>query len=230
MSSSDKTHRAGKRRVGATQVSAGPSSRRTPRQARAVDTVCAIERAAAELFGEHGFAATTTNKIAVRAGVSIGSLYQYFPDKAAIAQALLERHVHEVHGLVEQQLERLADERTPLRAALAELLEALVALHEQDPKLHRFLGEAGMCPGIALEPEREQRQILEFEKILRARGDVHVRDPRLAARIVGCTIESLVQWLVHSKRDDTDRAAFIAESVTMVAGFLEGRGDGSGAQ
>ncbi len=51
--------------------------------------------AAAQIFEAHGYASGTTNRIAKRAGVSIGTLYQYFPSKEAIAVALLERHIAE---------------------------------------------------------------------------------------------------------------------------------------
>ena len=69
--------------------------RKRPRQQRACATWHAILDAAAQLFSEHGYAATSTNKVAERAGVSIGSLYQYFPNKDALLLALAERHIGE---------------------------------------------------------------------------------------------------------------------------------------
>src|SRR4029453_6935038 len=68
-------------------------ARRKPRQVRAELTRERILTAAAHVFAEHGYAAGTTNRIAERARISIGSLYQYFPTKAAILAALLIRHI-----------------------------------------------------------------------------------------------------------------------------------------
>jgi AcrR family transcriptional regulator len=69
--------------------------RRRPVQARSKLTVERILDAAAHVFGERGYAGTT-NEVADRAGVSIGSLYQYFPDKDALLVALHDRHIDEV--------------------------------------------------------------------------------------------------------------------------------------
>ena len=72
--------------------------RKQPRQSRSRDTVAAVLKAAAQVFTSRGYAATTTNHIAERAGVSVGSLYEYFPNKQAV-----------VHALVTQWLQRVAD-------------------------------------------------------------------------------------------------------------------------
>jgi AcrR family transcriptional regulator len=67
-------------------------TRRTPRQDRSRATIEYLLEAAAQVFGARGYAATT-NEIAARAGVSIGTLYQYFADKDALLLALAERHL-----------------------------------------------------------------------------------------------------------------------------------------
>jgi AcrR family transcriptional regulator len=67
--------------------------RRIPRQARAEETVAAIVEAAAQVLEATGLAAFTTNAVAERAGVSIGTLYQYFADKQALLRALAEREI-----------------------------------------------------------------------------------------------------------------------------------------
>ena len=81
-----------------------------PQQARAERTVAALLDAAAAVIGEAGYDATTLTAVAARAGTSIGSLYQYFPDKPAVARALAERYGAE-----------LADQWAPLVAIAGKL-------------------------------------------------------------------------------------------------------------
>ncbi|HVU25095.1 MAG TPA: TetR/AcrR family transcriptional regulator [Opitutus sp.] len=76
------------------------SPRKRPQQRRSQATVDAILDAAVHVFRETGFAAATTNAVATRAGVSIGSLYQYFPNKLALLEALRERHVRELSAAI----------------------------------------------------------------------------------------------------------------------------------
>jgi AcrR family transcriptional regulator len=71
--------------------------RRKPRQARSQERVNRILDVAEELFASQGYAATTTNAIAAQAQVPIGSLYQFFPDKTAILQALALRYAEMLH-------------------------------------------------------------------------------------------------------------------------------------
>lgn len=82
-------------------MSQSPSSvggmRRKPLQARSQERVNRILDVAEELFASQGYAATTTNAIAAQAQVPIGSLYQFFPDKTAILQALALRYAEMLH-------------------------------------------------------------------------------------------------------------------------------------
>ncbi|TMZ52891.1 TetR/AcrR family transcriptional regulator, partial [Klebsiella pneumoniae] len=88
--------------------------RKTPRQQRSRETVAAILEAAAQLFQRHGYTATTTNKIAERAGVSIGSLYQYFPNKEALLAALAQEHLETATASLIQAFARAAEQHPPL--------------------------------------------------------------------------------------------------------------------
>jgi len=113
--------------------------RKQPRQQRSRATWDAILDAAAQLFGQAGYAATTTNKVADRAGVSIGSLYQYFPDKDALLLALAERHIGEATQVLVEEFVALERDRPDLECTLTRLIDAVVALHRQDPAMHRLL-------------------------------------------------------------------------------------------
>lgn len=122
------------------------SPRKQPRQERARETVEAILEAAAQVFERHGYAAGTTNRIAERAGISIGSLYQYFPGKDAILLAIVERHVDEGARAMTPLLDGLLAEAPPLRDGLRRVVEAMVALHRDRPALHRVLFEEAPRP------------------------------------------------------------------------------------
>ncbi len=99
----------------------------------------AILEAAACLLEETGFHSATTNAIARRAGVSIGSLYQYFTSREDIFRALLAEHQAAAHACVHRVLEPvLAGKRGPAKA-LPELLQKLVEMHRERPRLMRAM-------------------------------------------------------------------------------------------
>ncbi|MCV7280769.1 TetR/AcrR family transcriptional regulator [Mycolicibacterium flavescens] len=98
--------------------------------------------AAAQVFNREGLAATT-NRIAERAGVSIGSLYQYFPNKHALIHALAERHVNVARTRIEAVFKRLREEEPPFEETMRALLDAVVALHQDRPGLHRLMHRLG---------------------------------------------------------------------------------------
>lgn len=113
--------------------------RKRPRQQRAAATWAAILDAAAQLFQAHGYIATTTNRVAERAGVSIGSLYQYFPNKDALLLALAERHIGQALDRLARVFVELEQEKPDLDGTLNRLIDAAVSLHEADPAMHRLL-------------------------------------------------------------------------------------------
>jgi AcrR family transcriptional regulator len=104
--------------------------RKAPAQSRAVETVEAVLEAAARILEEQGFAGYTTNAVAERAGVSVGSLYQYFPGKDAITVALIER---ETGTLLADVARTQAEEG--LDAKLVRLIRSAVAHQMRRPKL-----------------------------------------------------------------------------------------------
>jgi AcrR family transcriptional regulator len=111
--------------------------RREPQQRRALQTVEAVLDAVIKILKREGFEAVTTNRIATVAGVSIGSVYQYFPDKRAIFAALHERHIQEIDRLVETKLMEHA--ASPLDKLMRAMIEAMVDAHASDPELYALL-------------------------------------------------------------------------------------------
>lgn len=112
------------------------SPRKKPVQDRSQITVDAIVGAAARIFGEKGFGAATTNGVAELAGVSVGSLYQYFPNKLALLTAV-RGNVH--RAFLEHMI--AACERgcaLPFEAAVRGMAEASAVFHEENARLYRL--------------------------------------------------------------------------------------------
>ncbi len=113
--------------------------RKLPQQDRSHMTVEAILEATTHILTEEGYDKANTNRIAERAGISIGSLYQYFPNKESLMAALMEQHSNEIAELVESKLQHLFD--APLETAIPELVRAVIAAHAINPSLHQVLNE-----------------------------------------------------------------------------------------
>jgi AcrR family transcriptional regulator len=88
---------------------------------------------------KEGYDRASTNKIAAVAGVSIGSIYQYFPSKEALVAAVSERHSHEVLQLMRNALVKVA--ARPIEVAVREFVSVAIDAHRVNPKLHRVLAE-----------------------------------------------------------------------------------------
>jgi AcrR family transcriptional regulator len=111
--------------------------RRQPKQGRSRQTVEAVLDAVTRVLKREGFAAITTNRIAEVAGVSIGSVYQYFPDKGAIFAALHERHIEEIDRMIATTLIDHAGE--PLDALIRALVEGMIDAHAGDAEFYGLL-------------------------------------------------------------------------------------------
>lgn len=112
--------------------------RKHPRQRRSRDTVDVLLEAAAQMFTREGLA-TTTNRIAERAGVSIGTLYQYFPDKHAMLQALAVRHFLEGGEQLGHVFVSLRATQPPFEETMRVIVDVIVDLHRGRPTLHALM-------------------------------------------------------------------------------------------
>lgn len=198
------------------------SPRKQPAQGRSRFTVRQIVEAAARVFEERGYAGANTNRIAERAGVSIGSLYQYFPNKESILAVLLEQHTQEVANAVEAIRRHVAEEPHDLVGVLEHFVEDMVELHSKNPRLqHVLLDEAPRPPHLkARLQELEQAAVESTEILLRANPQVRVEDHRTAAHLAVQSIETLVHRFVVEPPDEVSRERFAAELVEMLVRYL----------
>lgn len=110
--------------------------RKEPQQERARATVEAILEAAARILDRQGWSGFTTNAVAEVAGVSIGSLYQYFPNKLALVEAILRRHFDDVLSAL-----RAPDAPVSRMERIEGLVSGMITAHSNHPSLHRVLLE-----------------------------------------------------------------------------------------
>ncbi|HEX7304646.1 TetR/AcrR family transcriptional regulator [Lentzea sp.] len=161
--------------------------RRKPRQVRAELTRDRILTAAAHVFAEHGYAAGTTNRIAEHARVSIGSLYQYFPNKDAILAELMIRHI-------DRGAWHRADlDLSPgsLETVVRALVRDAVDNHRDDPRLLRIMIEEGQLSDElrATVLRHGEQRVGEVRDLFARHPDVRVRDLDAAAELVVFTVE-----------------------------------------
>jgi AcrR family transcriptional regulator len=207
--------------------------RKTPVQDRSVETRARILDAAARVFSGHGYAAGTTNRIAAEAGLSVGSLYQYFPNKDSILIELVRRHLDEGFRAVTERLAEVDADRAGSTLRLIEAaVDATIGNHVDDPGLHQVLFEESPRPPELL-AELHALETLAIDQaaaVLAADPDVRVADPVMAARVVVTTIESVVHRVVATRARQVDIPTFRHELVTMLERYLFAEAGGQAAR
>ncbi len=183
----------------------------------------AILVAAAQVFEAHGYAGGTTNRIAAKAGVSIGSLYQYFPSKEAIAVALLERHIAETDHRLHQWVGHMVVEQHSLSEALHDYVTGMLEMHSRQPRLQHILLEETPLP------ERVHQVLLEAERhaaktvagLLRLYPEVRQSGLEHTCFVVVQSVESLThRFAAHPDDQFIPRTTFVDEVVTMLVAYL----------
>lgn len=186
--------------------------RRTPTQQRAKDRVAAILGAAAEEFAEAGFGAATMTAVARRCDMSIGSLYQYFPDKEALLYGIAVRHLDEASAHLLGVLGRASlapDVETVVHLLVGGAIEA----NQGDPRIHQLMYRD------APRPRALQDRLEELTNALASwiadelvRRSVFTRTvARRRARVLVIAVEALVHEFALDPPRGTSRAAARAE-------------------
>jgi AcrR family transcriptional regulator len=206
------------------QSSAKP--RKRPRQERSQATVQAILTAAAHILTEAGYDHFTTNKVAERAGVSIGSLYQYFPNKESLLLALAEHHAREVMQLAQHHLVGIGDPcgngkaARPIPEVLRQIIKAAIAAHSVNPKLHRVLHE--QVPHSEVMRQLDQVKIENLLRSFLAERCEQLQPENLDLTVF--IIERTIRGLIHGAA--IDHPEFLKtgeleqELVTLLSAYL----------
>ena len=194
--------------------------RKKPSQARSKAMVDTILDATARVLIERGYAKTNTNVVAEMAGISVGSLYRYYPNKNALISALQERHVDKMVALfVDNITANMASDGT-LAGDLKALIDALVGAHLLEPELNRILEEEVSSCYI---PNSEVRQkFFAGAKVLlnRHRAELTIDDIDLAAFVVVRILKVLVKNVVLPVPAGVDASKLQAQILPVVLGYL----------
>ncbi len=195
--------------------------RKKPAQTRAKETVGVILEAAAQVFSEGGYAATTTNHIAQRAGVSIGSLYQYFPNKDAILCRLMEEHIREGHEIIEREVSEMRKIGRITVPLIRRLVEVMIDLHKKEPALHRVLFEEVRYIRFWEEFRKNENLAIEnlFNFLSRTPGNRKMH-PEAAIRLMVHAIDSLTHRYILYGYDGLTQEEFINELTDMMSRYL----------
>jgi AcrR family transcriptional regulator len=183
-----------------------------------------LVEATARILVKEGFDKASTNRIAEVAGVSVGSLYQYFPGKEALVTAVSERHKLQIMQTVRGELAEVL--ALPVEEGVRKIVGLAVKAHRVDPKLHRVLAEQIPRVGKLEQLETFNRENYTlFRTYLEGRRDeLRVDDLDLASFVCVTTIEALTHNAVlHNPQmlSDETMQALIDEATRLVTRYLK---------
>lgn len=198
-------------------AAAKPVHRRVPQQERSAARVEAVLQAAETLFAEAGYETTTMAAIAEHAGASIGSVYQYFPNKAAVGQALRLVYSEAMAArwsAFAQQAESIS---------IARLAEGLITLMVEFMAAHPAYLTLLQAQIQARRDQHERRQLRErFAALFRARAPQLSNEE--AVRIANVTLQIVKSMNpLYADANGAERSALVLEFSRAVAAYLRDR-------
>lgn len=192
--------------------------RKSASQERSRATVDVLLEATARILVKEGYDRASTNRIAEVAGVSIGSLYQYFPSKEALVAAVIDRHSQRISQVTRNAVVKVA--ARPIEVAAREFVSVAIDAHRLDPKLHVVLSEQIPRVGRLEDVEANLREGYALVRgyLAAHRDEIDVADPDLAAFICVTVVEALTHAAVLRRPDILagDKARQFVDDVTRL--------------
>jgi AcrR family transcriptional regulator len=198
---------------------ASQTLRKRPRQARARATFDAIVEATAQVLVSEGYTGLSTNRVAERAGVSIGTLYQYFGNKDGLIDALIDRELERHFQMIAPWL--MAHPEESLRGAVRRYVQQTLKRHAQHGPLVRALFIQADRSGHA---ELTARWLSRLEPLVEQaiRSYAPVGHPAMTAAILCRAVHHSIEMAIRDRPHWMKEAAFGEELVSLIVGFLEG--------
>jgi len=203
-------------------MSSGPNykPRKRPQQARSSVTYDAILDAAAQVLTNEGYVAANTNKIAERAGVSIGSVYEYFPSKESIFAALIERTDLATADVVIQHLNDTSklSPREFLRAVLNSRIAAALAHPELESTLRAEIPASLFYEQDQITLERFAAAVMDFTS--KNQDHIRLRNLEVALEFGTLVVESTVRAFSRSSPNRLANQEFVHEFEDMMLRYI----------
>jgi AcrR family transcriptional regulator len=200
--------------------------RKTPVQARSAASVEAILEATVQVLLDVGKEGLTTTRVAARAGVSVGTLYQYFPNKSALLQAILKRHLNSVTEAVEtvcreQRGKPLSEMATAL---VTRFLEAKMRSAKTSVALYAVGDDVG---GAKIAQQMGSRSHKAMVELLKSAREPLAGDPRVVASVLQGAMVGVSRRLLESGSAEKQFDAVRQELVVLACAYLEACSAGS---
>ena len=197
--------------------------RKTPIQARSTASVNAILDATIQVLLKLGKERLTTTRVALRAGVSVGTLYQYFPNKSALLQAALKRHLDEVTTAVELvgKQQAGATPRQMATALITAFFEAKMKNAKTSMALYSVSSDVDGAKIVQQTGIRSNKAIVEM---LASSREPLPGDPELVAFILQGAMAGIIRRLLESAAPENQFQALQDELILFASAYLEARG------
>jgi AcrR family transcriptional regulator len=192
--------------------------RKTPAQDRAKATVEAILEAGAYILIKDGWEKFTTNRVAERAGVNIASLYQYFPNKDAIAAELQRRHIEKARDSSPDVILQLRSQAN-LRDAMKILIDAAIAEHRTNPRLHKAFAEELPRASRRLHGDRDEQLMVLLADILKPYA-IEVPDLEIALFLFRVTTHAAIHEAACDRPELLANPLFAEELIALIERYL----------
>ena len=205
-----------------TRLSPSTLPRKSASQERSKLMVETLLDATARVLTQEGYDKASTNRIALVAGVSIGSLYQYFPNKESLVGALVSRHIREMMDLMKSALEDMATQ--DLESSMRRVISAMIDAHRVDPDLHRVFDEQVPRMDHLIDVETFEREGYQMVRgfLEQHRERILVRDLDMATSICMTSIEALTHEIITRNPAPADDwvSTYVDEVTRLVVGYL----------
>ncbi|NUF82632.1 TetR/AcrR family transcriptional regulator [Acinetobacter seifertii] len=194
--------------------------RKSPVQARSTATIEVLHEATIQVLLKEGIVKCNTTRIAERAGVSVGSIYQYYPNRDSLLAAVLQRHLDSVAEKIEELC--LKYEKTSIRTLISALVDEIILAKLSNPEeskaLYAISGERG---GLDLSKRMNDRMLAAVSNLLESASDIEFDDSQIVAEFVLGAIMGLIRRVLENQVTDKVEQVLESHLKLMVVAYLK---------